>query len=129
MSTIDALREGIRALLEGHPAVRELADPSLKAPHTKKIERYSCGADRGIGHEIGPAGQQNVWVPLGAIRLESLTDIPHVMKPGYGPDEKPGRNSNLEQIPGFRRAPVVCFMPRTVREAERIISAVAGPAT
>lgn len=125
MSTIDALREGIRSMLKSHPALEKLDDGVRKAD-TVYVERYAKGRETGIGHEPGPSTQQNLWVALEAIRLSELEDIRHNTKPGYAEGEKPGRNSNLEQIPGFRRAALVCFMPKTIEEARRVIEAVAG---
>lgn len=125
MSTIDALREGIRAMLKSHPALEKLNDGVRKAD-TVYVERYAKGRETGIGHEAGRRTQQNLWVALDAIRLSELEDIRHKIKPGYAEGERPGRNSNLEQIPGFRRAELVCFMPKTIEEVRRVIDTVAG---
>ncbi|MBI5164357.1 MAG: hypothetical protein HY985_10700 [Magnetospirillum sp.] len=126
MTTVDELRDGIRALLASHPAIRKLDEDGLRGADTLYVERYSYGVDRGIGHEARLKTQQNLWVHRDAVSLDWLKDIKHEVKPGYEKGQDPGRNSNLEQIPGFRQEPLICFYPKTLWEAVRVIQTAPG---
>jgi hypothetical protein len=126
MNPVDVLRDGIRALLQTHPAVSKLDDEGVRKADTVYMERYAYRSDRGIGHEAHLTTKQNLWVHRDAVQLDALQDIENEIKPGYEKGEAPGRNSNLEQIPGFKYAPLIRFSPKTIWEAARIIHAAAG---
>lgn len=124
MTAIDTLRDDIRSMLRSHPLLSELPPYTVKATDTQKIERYAIGASNGIGHGFQPTTTQRLWVLASSVDLSRLPGIIPVRRKGYSAGEKPGRNSNLEQIPGFRYSELLRFSPKNLEEAEQILAEV-----
>lgn len=125
----EALRRGIRHLLRQHPSIRPLDATGIAQPGTKKLDRYLTDGDHGIAHEHNLSTMQHIWVRADAIDPAALPPMVHKPYPAHSPGEKPGRHSNLRQVPGFRHAALIRFTPQDMAEATAIIDAVAGSAT
>lgn len=125
----EALRQGIRDLLRRHPSIRPLDATGIAQPGTKKLDRYLIDGDQGIAHEHNLATMQHIWVRADAIDPAALPPMVHKRYPAYHPGEKPGRHSNLQQVPDFRHVALILFTPQDMAQATAIIQAVAGMAT
>ncbi|MRG74149.1 hypothetical protein GH722_20510 [Alphaproteobacteria bacterium HT1-32] len=130
MTSVQALKDGINDLLDSHPSLRPLpATGLIKSSHTKKTQRYTLNdSSFGIGHVVEDKTITLLWVPEISVSSKSrpLIGITPVPSPSYKPGENSGRHSNLEVIPGFRYKAALCYEPKNLWEAARIIQAFAG---
>lgn len=122
----DALRLAIRERLAKSPRFKPIPVAAHDDSHTVKMDRYIAENGQGIGHEHNLQTMQHLWTRADAVDLKALSGITNESYAPHRPDGKPGRHSNLAQIPGFADAPLIRFTPKTSDEAQRIIDAVLG---
>lgn len=116
----EMLREGIRALLNSHPAVA----PS-RAGHTVHLERYRTAGGANIGFEPERIRHQNLYVEASAVRLGSLSDIRHQLY--WTANYQTSRpNHHLFHKDAFGEVDIIRFEICDLWQSARVIAEVAG---
>lgn len=115
---IDLLRDGIFSMLAQHPDISEF--DGGQSAHTTHLNRFVCKNGERIGHEADRDKQQNIWVHRDAVRFHPFI--------GYAFEFKASKHNHHLYASGFFNEgdQLVCFYPRDLWEAARIIREVAG---
>lgn len=124
MTAMEILREQIRERIEAVPGIMPVLNRRGPLQFPDKLYRFSAGFGKGFALDRKSPNQVNFWVRADRVTAATITAL---APDRYEPDRKPGkvgRHSNLAVIPGFRGETLLCFHPKTLAEAERIIADV-----
>jgi len=122
-SSNDQLRQGIRELIATSLSIAPIPGDRRTKPHTKKMDRYLVNGAYGLGHEHNHTQVQHIWVRADTVDRTALGDVECEVSIPMDDPKRTGRHSNLNQIPGFRRATLLKFSPSNMSEAKLVIEA------